>query len=509
MPEKDRAYLSANHVTKRFAGVLALNDVCVEACAGQCLGLLGINGAGKSTLMNILAGAIIPDSAEIRIGGERVSIKNPTDSQKNRIALIHQEAIVFNHLSVAENIFINQLQRFRRRGRMDYRAMYREAAEILARLECSIEPAKMVENITIGERQMIEIARALSQGAAILLFDEPTSSLTIRERELLFKIIAALKKEGKTLIYITHFIDEVFKTCERVAVMRNGEVSGRGNTEDLTVADIVSMMVGSEVAFHYELSVPNYLQAVLRAENITSAPMVRGVSFELYEGEVLGIWGLLGSGRTELFRALTGLDPIQSGSIGLFREQAGGMVPVPPKELLRECAYVTENRHYDGLFLKMGVDKNMTMPSLNQFLKKGRLSIDQREEQEAARQYIDKLSIKTASSGIPAESLSGGNQQKLIFAKWMLKGKKIFLLDEPTRGVDVGAKFEIHQNILQLAKSGCSVLLISSEIEEITNLSNRVMVLRKGQKVKTLARDETNKQVLMGLCVETEADHYE
>lgn len=493
----EQFYFQANHINKIYPGVKALDDVTIEAKKGEVLGVIGINGAGKSTFMNVLAGEIKADRGTFVIDGAEKKLENQKDSEKNKIALIHQEAVVFKDLTVAENIFIYSLNKFRRHGLVQYRRMRKEAARYLAMIGSEINPGTLVRDITVGERQMVEIARALSRDAEIVLFDEPTSSLSMEEKENLFKIIAALKKQNKIVMYITHFLDEVLRICDRAVVMRDGRVVGNTAIEQLNSEDLITMMVGYSVETVVNRKEPPETEAVLEVKNLTRAPRVNNVSFTLKRGEILGLWGLLGSGRTEIVRAMFDLDRPESGSVWKISRE-GKMEKISGHKLLLETAYITEDRHQDGLFLSMPLWKNITMASLDRF---SRGFMQEKEEHQYSRELIDKLMVKTPDENVAADKLSGGNQQKVIMARWVGKKPDIFFIDEPTRGVDVGAKAFIHKTILELAAAGSSVVLISSEIEENLNLCDRVLIVKNGTITAEVQKKDINKQNLMNLCI--------
>lgn len=490
--------LSVKNVNKQFVGVQALKDVSFTAYGGEALALLGINGAGKSTMMNILAGEIKMDSGSIHINEEEIRINNQKDAAKNGISLIHQEAVVFKDLSVAENMFINQLDRYMKNGVINYPKMFETANEYLGKLGVAINPKTLVQDITIGDRQLLEIARALSQNSKIILFDEPTSSLTIEEKKRLFEIINQLKQENKIIIYITHFLDEVLEICERAVVMMDGAVTGNTKTEEATIDDFVKMMVGNsiETVVNGERTISD--TPILKVKNLTRVPMVNDVNFTVNQGEILGIWGLLGSGRTEIIRAMLNLDKPRKGVVE-FRGQDGKMREMRGRKLLQNVGYVTEDRHVDGLFFHMPIWKNITLPDLKKF---GSFILDEKKEREAAKKQIAALEIKTPDEDVPVDKLSGGNQQKVIMARWINKQPNLFILDEPTRGVDVNAKNAIHKLIKEFSEQGGSVILISSEIEEILNLSDRVLIVKDGTFVSEVAKRQMTKQVLMeqSLC---------
>jgi len=493
-----KPYLRVEKVNKTFPGVRALVDVDLMLAKGEVLGLVGINGAGKSTLMNVISGLYTPESGKIYLDDQEVKITNPSVAQKLGIGMIHQEAVVFEYMSVAENMFINKLDEFKHGLKMDYKEMQREAEKYFKELGSEIDTSLEMSEVTIGERQMTEIGRALAMGSEIILFDEPTSSLTIKEKEILFDVIRRLKAQNKAIIYISHSLEEVMDICDSIQVMRDGHVIKRNIKTEVTVNDIVEQMIGHKVENRKfaEKTDPNDL--VLRVTNLNCGKLVKNSSFELRKGEILGFWGLLGAGRTEHVRAMFALDQPKSGTVEIMEN--GEWKKIKGAELLRRCGYVTENRHDDGLFMPMPLYKNVSAAVLDRYTSKIGL-MKGAGERETMNEYIDLLKIKTPGPNVLAEQLSGGNQQKTIVARWLNKDSEIYVFDEPTRGVDVNAKSEIHQLIIDIAKRGNSVILISSEIEEILNLSSRVIVINEGEITASVEGDEINQNNLTALCV--------
>lgn len=498
----EHKFLNLEHIEKKFPGVHALQDVSMYADCGEIVGLLGINGAGKSTLMNVISGVLQCDSGDIFVGGKKVTIRNPKDAEKNGIAIIPQETITFNYMTVAENLHINHLGRFVEKGKLNYKKLFAQTKEELKKIGCEVPPSVPIMDITIGQKQMVEIARALNQGKDIILFDEPTSSLTIREKEILFEVIGNLKAEGKVVIYISHFLDEVLEICDRFYVMRDGKMVANLPKEGTTMDTIIENMVGRKVvATKAEFNVKKN-KPVLKVEGLNANRLVNNVSFEVYEGEVLAFWGLLGSGRTEIIRAMVGLDKATAGKITYY-DNNGTAVNTHGNVLLDYCGYITENRHDDGLFLTQSVFKNFSMATLKKYSDKLGL-MHNKKEMADSQKYVEKLEIKIPSQTAASEQLSGGNQQKLLIARWLNKKQRLYIFDEPTRGVDVNAKSQIHKLILQLTKEGNAVILISSEIEETMELASRYLVIRKGAVAATLNREEGTDTLLMKLCMEEE-----
>lgn len=491
----ERTTLKIDNVTMDFPGVRALDHVNMEVNGGEVTALIGVNGAGKSTLMNILGGVYHATEGKIFINGQEAKIHTPQDAENYGIGFIHQEPVTFNYMTVTENIFLSKLH-----GTVNYGSLNREAERYLSMMNCTIKPTAKVGDLPIGERQMVEIARALSCGGKILLFDEPTASFTTAEKERLFEVIRELKSKGAIIFFISHFLDEVEEISDRIIVMRDGRVVISKDAKDTTRSEILNNMIGGDIAKLAETSDKRAQPVVFKAEHITAGRAPVDVNFELHEGEIVGLWGLMGSGRTELVRALYGLDKLKDGKIQV-NVDGTGLKPILPRQLREYCGYVTEARHDDGLFLPWSIWENVVSPSLKRYLKPGTPFLDFKRQKQDAEEYVKKLNVKTPSIYTRIESLSGGNQQKAIMAKWLLRKPKFFLLDEPTRGVDVGAKAEIHRMIQNLAQEGTACLLISSEIEEISALSDRVLIINRGKIVAEVSRDQIEKETLMAHCV--------
>jgi ABC-type sugar transport system ATPase subunit len=498
--------LLMERISKSFPGVVALDRVSFEARAGEVVGLVGVNGAGKSTLMNVLGGILRPDDGHIEIDGRPVELRSPVDAAKSGIAFIHQELLYFASLSVAENIFISDLfssavaPLF-----ISKSAANRSAKTYLDMLGLNVDPGWPMERLSIGEKQIVEIARALAKGSEIVIFDEPTSSLSLKEKQILFEVVRRLRNDGKAIIYISHFLDELFELCDTFVVLRNGTVQGAGRIEDTNKNEIVKLIAGRELAAEGKWRATRTAKPVLKVENIRAGDVLGGINFELNEGEVLGVWGLMGSGRTELVRAILGLDPIDDGQV--FLSEPGGLCRVSPRDVLRRCGYLTEGRHTDGLFLTQPVWKNISATTLAAFASKFLRFMNVARELKVSDSFIKTLNIATPGSQARVETLSGGNQQKIVLAKWLNKNPPILIMDEPTRGVDVGAKREIADFIRALAAQGVATLLITSELEEMMSLSDRVIVLREGRLVSNLSGAEIESTALMRLALTGESAH--
>lgn len=486
--------LEIKNISKIFPGVKALNHVNIQAEGGEVIGLIGVNGAGKSTLMNILGGVHTQTEGQILIDGKEVKINGPEDAEKLGIGFIHQEPVMFQHMTVAENICISRLH-----GKINYSKINEEAKKYLEIMNCDIDPRKKVGDLPIGERQMVEIARALSAGGKILLFDEPTASFSDKEREKLFEVIRGLKEKGSCIFFISHFLDEVAELTDRTIVMRDGQVVITGKTSEISRQDILKNMVGGEVVKINNEENSTFDKVIMKVENLTVGNKPDHISFEIHKGEVIGFWGLMGSGRTETCRAIYGLDKIDEGAVYLDQEDGRGLQKLKAKEQRALLGFVSEARHDDGCLLPWSIWENITAPNLKKY-KKG-LFLDYARQKEDSEHYCEKLKVKTPSIYTKIEALSGGNQQKVIMAKWLLREPKVFLIDEPTRGVDVGAKAEIQKLIRQLAKNGTACIVVSSEIEEISALCDRVLILNRGKLTGEVRREEISKETLMEGCV--------
>jgi ABC-type sugar transport system ATPase subunit len=486
--------LEIKNITKVFPGVKALDDVSFTARGGRVTGLIGVNGAGKSTLMNIIGGVNPATSGQIVLNGKELQLSVPQDAEKAGIGFIHQEPVMFNFMTVAENICLSRVK-----GTVSYKRMNAVAKKYLEMMGCNINPKANVGDLPIGDRQMVEIARALSSGGNVLLFDEPTASFSDKEKSRLFEVIRSLKESGAIIFFISHFLDEVQEITDDLVVLRDGKVVITGETKNITRAQILNNMIGGEIQKLEDRSGAQAGEVVFKVEELTAGKAPNHVSMEVKAGEIVGIWGLMGSGRTELLRTIYGLNKADHGKV--FIRKDGELRHIKFENIRDYCGYVTEARHDDGVFLPWSVWENIASPNLKMFLKKGAPFLDYKKQREAANEYVKKLNIKTPSVFVKIESLSGGNQQKAIMAKWLMRKPRIFLLDEPTRGVDVGAKAEIHKMIQGLAKDGSAIVIISSEIEEISNLSDRVLVLNRGKIVAEVSKSEIDKETLMSYCV--------
>ena len=500
MPDATDIILEATGITKSFPGVRALESVSLRVRRGRLLALVGENGAGKSTLMNILAGAVAPDTGTIRVDGCERCFPNPRAAQAAGIGIVFQELNLIPHLSVAENIYLGREPRTRT-GLIDYRRLNADAAAVLHRLDLQVEPTALIADLRLGQQQLVEIARAVSEDARVLILDEPTSSLSAHEVEVLFGVITELKTRGVALVYITHKFEELARVCDDVTIMRDGRVVGEALFSELTRDSIVRQMAGRESKEMFQKSTATLGDELLRIDDMTlpgdgaGRPLlVDQVSLTLRRGEVLGIFGLVGAGRTELLEALFGLHPERArGHVSVDGQP--GAFKSPADAIAAGLALAPEDRKRDGLVLPMSVAANASLASLRRTLRGGLVS--KSRESAYIMPYIDRFRVKTPSLAELIVNLSGGNQQKVILAKWLATNPKILLLDEPTRGIDVNAKREIYTFIDELACHGLGLIVVSSELPEILALADRILVMCEGRKTAEMLRaDATPEKIL-------------
>ncbi len=474
--------LKMNGIDKSFPGVHALDHVNLEVRKGEVLALMGENGAGKSTLMKVLTGIYKKDEGSIVYEGKEVEFTNPKDAQEAGIVIVHQELNMMNHLTVAQNIFIG---REAMSGKLiNDKKMNEEAEKLFQKLNIKIDPSEKMGNLTVGKQQMCEIAKAISHDAKVIVFDEPSAALTEAEIEELFKIIRDLRDKQLGIVYISHRMDEIKVITDRVTVMRDGEYVGTLITKESTKDDIINMMVGRVI---YEdpktqSNVPKDAPVVLKVEHLNAGKMVRDVSFELHKGEILGFSGLMGAGRTETARALFGADPMDSGDIYVNGQKV--TIKSPMDAVKCGIGYLSEDRKRYGIVVQKSVAENSTMVDLDNYV--SGIFINKKKENEVALQYVKSLKTKTPSVDQLVVNLSGGNQQKVVIAKWLIRNCDILIFDEPTRGIDVGAKSEIYHLMNELAKQGKSIIMISSEMTEILRMSDRIVVMCEGRKTGEL-----------------------
>ncbi|UPG85766.1 sugar ABC transporter ATP-binding protein [Luteibacter aegosomatis] len=476
-------------IHKAFGPVKVLEGVDFELLPGEVHALMGENGAGKSTLMKILTGIYAPDSGDIEVDGKAASIASPADAEKHGIAIIHQELNLIPSLSVADNLFLGrEVHRF---GLLDRKAMDRRAKEWLARVGMEkLDPGTLVERLSVGRQQMVEIARALGQNARVLIMDEPTAALTESETATLFQLIRELRGQGTGIVYVSHRMEEIFALCDRISVLRDGQFVGTRDVPGLAFDEVVKMMVGRTLDARFPSRTPNIGSVRLKVEHVTGG-MVKDVSFDLHAGEVLGVAGLLGAGRTELARLLFGLDKIDSGTVTL---EGSVVTPTSPNEAIHAgFGFVTEDRKAQGLVLDLSLRENVSLPRVPA---RGGL-VDRPAEKKQTRGLIDALKIRTRDMELDVRALSGGNQQKVVLAKWLALKPRVLILDEPTRGVDVGGKAEIYHIINQLAEQGVAILMISSELPEVLAMSDRILVMHEGRATALLDAHGATQETVM------------
>jgi rhamnose transport system ATP-binding protein len=482
--------LELEGISKRFPGVQALTDAHFDVRAGEVHALLGENGAGKSTLIKIISGVHKPDTGEMRINGQRVSFNTPREAQAMGIATIYQELSLYPELSVAENIFMGHAPRGFL-GAVDWRTMRRKAQEILDSLEIyDLDVDSKVGSLTVGKRQRVEIAKALSLNARILIMDEPTAALTEADVQRLFGIVRLLRERGVGIIYISHRMEEVFTLTDRVTVLRDGHYVGTKPVQDVSSDELIEMMVGRTIENLFPKLDTKIGQPVLEVRNLWNKPLCRDVSFTVRAGEIVGLAGLVGSGRSELAQTIFGFTPAQSGEILLNGDPI--RVRTPADAMKHGIAYVPEDRGTQGLIREMRIRENVSLAVLKTLTQSG--FIDNRQERDLANKAIQQLSIRAYSAEQAVNKLSGGNQQKVVVSKWLASNPKLLIMDEPTRGVDVGAKSEIHRLISELAAQGLAILMISSELPEVLGMSDRVLVMREGRIVAEFDRKDATQQ---------------
>lgn len=479
-------------VSKGFPGVVALSDVQLRVRPGTVLALMGENGAGKSTLMKIIAGIHQPDSGEIRLRGKPVTFETPLAALQSGIAMIHQELNLMPFMTIAENIWLGR-EPLNALHMVDHGAMHRNTEALLARLRIDLDPEEPVGNLSIAGRQMVEIAKAVSYDSDILIMDEPTSAITEKEVAHLFSIIADLKAQGKGIIYITHKMDEVFQIADEVAVFRDGSYIGLQRAESMDGDSLISMMVGRELTQLFPERTAPTDKVMLSVRNLSLDGIFKDVSFDLRAGEILGIAGLMGSGRTNVAETLFGITPATSGEIYLDGEKI--IMSDPCLAIQKGLALLTEDRKDTGIFPCLSVLENMEVAVLPNYSGSG--FVQQKPLRDLCEDMCKKLRVKTPSLEQCIANLSGGNQQKALLARWLMTNPRVLILDEPTRGIDVGAKAEIYRLISLLASEGMAVIMISSELPEVLGMSDRILVMHEGEVTGVLDRDEATQERIM------------
>ncbi len=495
MPESDQKIIHVKDLNKSFSGIKALDNIQFDLYPGEVHALMGENGAGKSTFMKILMGLILPDSGSINFNGEFIENMDVHKMLKKGISMIHQEILMVPELTIAQNIFLGR--EFKQRFWLDEQEIDKKSEEILNLIGLNLNVQTKAKQLSIAEMQLIEIAKAISNHAKVIIMDEPTSALSDKECELLFKIINDLKSKGVGIIYISHKLEEIFQIADRITVLRDGQYIATKNTYELDKNSLISLMVGREIEnlFSSDSRVPS--NAILEVRGISKKGKFENINFEVHAHEVLGIAGLMGAGRTEIARAIFGLDKIDSGEILL----KGHKIEIrSPKDAIEKgIAYVSEDRKALGFIPEMSMIENISLSNLKNYSKGG--FIQTKKETKVSSQMADDLKIKAAGLNQKVMNLSGGNQQKIVIAKALLTSPALLILDEPTRGIDIGAKHEIYKLINQLANNGLAVIIISSELPEILGMSDRILVLSKGKQTAILNKQEASQEKIMHYAI--------
>ena len=495
-PAAQPPLLEIHGIRKGFPGVVALDNVGFKLRAGTVHALMGENGAGKSTLMKIIAGIYIPDRGDISLKGQRITLKSPIDALNQGIAMIHQELNLMPYMTVAENVWITREPR-NRLGFVDHAALYRQTEELFKTLNIDIDVRVEVQTLSVANRQMVEIAKAVSYNSDVLIMDEPTSALTEKEVAHLFAIIRTLRAQGKGIIYITHKMNELFEIADEFSVFRDGKYIATKLSSEVTRDDIIKMMVGREITQMFPKTEVPIGEVVLSVKNLTLNGVFKDVSFDVRAGEIVGMAGLVGSGRSNVAEALFGVTPASSGTIAINGEPI--TMNSPAVALANGMAFLTEDRKETGCFLSLNIQENMDTAVLNQrYVKRG--FVERAELNADCVAMAKRLRVKTPDMDEIILNLSGGNQQKVLVGRWLLTNPKILILDEPTRGIDVGAKAEIHRLVSELAGQGVAILMISSEMPEVLGMSDRIVVMHEGRVSGILDRKDANQVSIMDLA---------
>ncbi len=489
--------LQFKDIHKSFFGVPVLKAIDLDIERGTTVGLVGENGAGKSTLMNILGGVVPPTSGQMLLNGEAYRPHDPKVADEAGIAFIHQELNLFTNLTIAENFFINDFPTTGGLPLLNRRDLSNRAREFLGQVDLEVSPDMRVERLTPGERQLVEVAKALSMDAGIIIFDEPTTSLTARETERLFELIGRLHDDGKTIIYISHILGDVMRISDAIAVLRDGSLVTHGPKDEFTVDRMISSMVGRDIENLYpERSAPPTEDLMLEVRNLSKAGISHQIDLQLHKGEVLGVFGLMGSGRSELAQIIFGLEDFDEGEVLIDGQPVKQLSP--GSNIRGGMAFVTENRREEGLMMEAMVSDNLSLAALPEYTSRWVKRIKTSQVAKAVKETVEVLSIKVNDAfRNEAKGLSGGNQQKVVLGKWLMTEPSILIIDEPTRGVDVGAKYEIYEIIDQIAARGTAVLFISSEIEELTGMCDRILVMGQGEVLGAFDRADFDQEAIL------------
>ena len=494
----NKAILELDDISMYFPGIKALDGVKFAARPGEIHALIGENGAGKSTLVKVMTGVYRPTQGSIRFNGKAVAFKSPQEAQKAGIAVIHQETSMFGDLSVAENIFMGHAPRLSLADRLPVKPiswveMRMRATELLDRLGLKLDPRTLVKELSTAERHLVEIAKALSREAKVLIMDEPTSALTIRETEELFVLVRKLKAEGVAIVFISHKFEELFEIADYYTVLRDGRYIGEGSMKGASEDDLVRMMVGRSVDQLFPKQEAKIGEVALAARKLTRTGIFKAVSFEVHHGEILGFFGLVGAGRSEVMRALIGVDPLDAGEVSIAGESV--RFRSPGEAMKRGVVYVPEDRQRQGAVLAMSIAQNITLPQVDALSRAGWL--DEKKERAVATDYAKRLEVKAAGIDYDVQTLSGGNQQKVVLAKWLASNPSILILDEPTKGIDVATKSAVHAIVSGLAAQGLAVIMVSSELPEIMGMTDRVVVMHEGVVSEVIERKDFNEENIM------------
>ena len=483
--------LELQNITKYFPGIKALDGINLNIRQGEVHALIGENGAGKSTLVKILTGVYTPTSGKILYQGREITFKNAIEAQEAGITAIHQEASMFPELSVVENIFMGH--HLKKNGALDWKGMRDRTKDLLSKMEIDLNPDTPIKNLGVAQRHMVEIAKALSIDAKVVIMDEPTSALTLREVEELYKIVRQLKNENKAIVFISHKFEEIQEICDCFTVLRDGQYIGEGRVADTGIDQIVNMMVGRSLDQMFPKAEVNIGETVLEVKGLSKAGSFRDISFNLKQGEILGFFGLVGAGRSEVMRAIFGIDSLDAGSITLKGEEVS--IKNPKIAMQKGIAFVPEDRQTQGVILEQSLTSNITLPIIDKISRLGKVS--SRKEKENTARFGRMMEIKAAGWHVNADTLSGGNQQKVVLAKWLATEPEILILDEPTKGIDVGTKAAVHEFISEMAAKGLAVIMVSSELPEILGMSDRVVVMHEGVKTREFSREEADSDVII------------
>jgi ribose transport system ATP-binding protein len=502
MSEQNEPVLQFEDITKSYSGTQVLKGVSFDLHRGKVLGLVGENGAGKSTLMNILGGVTPHDGGQMRLNGEVYKPQSPKEAEENGIAFIHQELNLFTNLTVAENIYISKLpvRRFAGVPYLNRREMYAKTADRLRNVGLDVSPDTPVEQLPQGERQLVEIARALDADARIIIFDEPTTSLTKRETERLFDMIGQLRERDISMIYISHILEDVYRLCDEIVVLRDGEWVGSGLPDTLEESETIRLMIGRDFETLFPDRDFRVGEPIFEARSLSVSGVIKDISFSLREGEILGVFGMMGSGRTELARVLFGVDPLEQGELVYKGQRVTDASP--PESIDRRMAFLTEDRHEEGLLLDKSITENVALAALPTFTKTPARFLDRGDLRAGVRNVTQRLRVASSNPTEQAvQTLSGGNQQKVVFGKWLLTEPLILIVDEPTRGIDVGAKHEVYEILGELSESGAGILFISSELEELTALCDRILVMVNGEVRTVIAQNEFDHERILQVAL--------